>query len=321
MTPALSVVLTTRSGWPPLERTVRCLAEQTIADRIELVVVSFPPGELGPPPPETERLGGGLRVVRLDGHASVATANAEGALAATAPVVAFGEDHSYPVADWAEALLDRHAEGWAVVGPVMRNATPRSAVSWTDWLLGYGLFGDGHPGGEVDFAPGHNSSYKREVLERHAGDLRTFMAAEWVFHRRLREEGERVCIEPRAVTRHVSFGFPVAAARTTFLGGWAGAAVRAHRWPLLRRLVYAAGTPLLPALRAYRFARRLAPEQRRRIPFARILPVLAAGLVLDAAGQAVGFLRPSRDAARDAEHELERLRFVHPADIARLPCG
>ena len=37
--PALSVVLTTRDGWEPVARTVRCLAAQTVADRIELILV------------------------------------------------------------------------------------------------------------------------------------------------------------------------------------------------------------------------------------------------------------------------------------------
>ena len=42
------------------------------------------------------------------------------------------------------------------MGPIVRNANPRTAVSWADYLLGYGPFADGTPGGEVDALPGHN---------------------------------------------------------------------------------------------------------------------------------------------------------------------
>ena len=43
-TPELSVVLTTREGWEPVARTVRCLAAQTVAGRMELVLVSLATG-------------------------------------------------------------------------------------------------------------------------------------------------------------------------------------------------------------------------------------------------------------------------------------
>jgi hypothetical protein len=316
--PALSVILTTRDGWEPVERTVRCLAAQTVADRIELVLVSFAARPPADPPPAVARFAA-HQVVSLPRGGSVAEANAAGVRRARAPVVALGEDHSYPLPDWAEALLARHAEPWAVVGPVVRNANPGTLVSWADFVLGYGPFAEGHPGGEVEAAPGHNSSYKRAVLERCDDRLEQVMAAEWVFHRELRAAGERVYVEPRAITRHVNFGLPGRFVDATFSGARAGAAVRANAWPAWRRAVYLLGAPLIAPLRFVRVVGGLTPGQRRRIPLARTLPAIVLGLLVDAAGQASGFARPAPEPARDADLELERLRFVTPADRADLP--
>jgi hypothetical protein len=311
--PALSVVLTTRRGWAPVAATLRCLAEQTVAERIELVLVSLAPEPPGEPPPEIARLAG-HRVVALPGAGTVAEANAAGALASRAPVVAFGEDHSFPLPGWAEALLARHEEPWAVVGPLVRNANPRTATSRADFLLGYGPFAEGAAGGEAPAAPGHNSSYKRAVLERHAAELEAALAAEWLFHGRLRAAGERVYLEPRAVTRHVNFARPRVFLAVTAKSGRAGASVRAEGWSRPRRLAYAAGSAALPALRLARLLRALPAAQR---PRPRTLPMLLAGLAADAAGQAAGFLTASATLTSDAE--LERIRFIPAADRAELP--
>jgi hypothetical protein len=316
--PALSVVLTTRAGWAPVAATLRCLAAQTVAERIELVLVSFAPGPPGDPPSEVARLAA-HRVVSLPGAGSVAEANAAGALASRAPVVAFGEDHSFPLPEWAAALLDRHAGPWAVVGPLIRNANPRTATSWADFLLGYAPFAEGGGGGEVGASPGHNSSYKRALLERHADELVDAMAAEWLFHGRLRAQGERIFLEPRAITRHVNFAVPHVFLAAKFKAAHSGARVRARDWPRARRLGYCLGSAILPALRLRRLLRDLSPAQRATVPLARVLPMLLAGLVVDAAGQAAGFVSRTSEPARDADLELERVRYIPAADRAELP--
>ena len=316
--PALAVVLTTRSGWEPVEATLRCLAAQTVADRIELVLVALtsePPGE---PPADVARLAG-HQVVALPDAGSVAEANAAGALVSQAPVIAFGEDHSFPLPEWAEALLARHEEPWAVVGPLVRNANPRTATSWADFLLGYAPFAEGGSGGEAAESPGHNSSYKRALLERHAGELVAAMTAEWLFHGRLRAQGERIYLEPCAITRHVNFALPRVFLATKFSAARSGTVVRARGWPWPRRLVYCGGSVILPALRGLRLLRGLSPAQRATVPLARTAPMLLAGLIVDAAGQAAGFVSGASGPAQDADLELERVRFIPAADRAELP--
>jgi hypothetical protein len=317
--PELSVILTSRTGWEPVRRTLDYLAAQTVADRIELVLVLLdgrqPPGN---PPGSVLRLAA-HRCVMASEARSVAEANTAGVRQASAPVVALAEDHAFPEPGWAEALLARHEGRWAVVGPQVRNANPDSLVSWADFVLSYGPFAAGAPGGEASVAAGHNSSYKRAVLERQGSGLEDALAAEWVFHGHLCEEGERVFVEPRAVIAHVNFSRLRPFLHHAFKGGRSGAASRAMRWPLARRLVYAAGCVILPALRLARLARALPPEQRTLVP-RMTLPLILAGLVFDAAGQAAGFARADREHVHGdlLELEIERVRYVSAADASTL---
>ncbi len=317
--PALSVILTTRGGWEPVARTLRYLGEQTISERIELVLVLLdgapPQGE----PPEADGRLAGHRFVPAPEARSVAEANSAGVRHARAPIVALGEDHAFPEPGWAEALVARHEEPWAVVGPVVRNANPDTIVSWADYVLSYAPFAVGQPGGDVATAPGHNSSYKRAILERQGEDLSGALAAEWVFHMRLREEGERVYLEPRAVIAHVNFSRLRPFVVHAFRGGRSHAATRALSWSAARRLVYSLGCAVLPALRLYRVSRTLPRELRRLVP-ALAIPVALAGLVVDAAGQAVGFARsdPAHIHGDLLALELERVRYVTAADAATL---
>ncbi len=317
--PALSVILSTPGGWGPVAATLRHLGEQTIAERIELVLVllagATPDGE----PPEAVGRLAGHRFVPAPEARSVAEANSAGVRHARAPVVAFGEDHAFPEPGWAEALVTRHEEPWAVVGPVVRNANPGTVVSWADYVLSYGPFAVGHAGGDVAVAPGHNSSYKHAVLERQGEGLPGALAAEWVFHTRLRDGGERVYMEPGAVIAHVNFSRLRPFVVQAFRAARSHAAARALGWSVARRLVYSAGCAALPALRAYRLARALPPEQRRLVP-ALALPVALLGLLVDAAGQAAGFAgsNPAHVHGNLLEMEVERIRYVSAADAAAL---
>lgn len=317
--PALSVILSTRDGWGPVARTLDHLADQTIAEQIELVLVvldGLVPEEQ--PPDSVARLAGHQFVAAPESR-SIAEANAAGIRRARAPIVVLGEDHAFPAPRWGEALVARHEEPWAVVGPVVRNANPDTAVSWADYVLSYSSFAVGQPGGDVEFAPGHNSSYKRTILERQGEGLAGALAAEWVFHLRLRQEGERVCLEPEAVLAHVNFSKLRPFLMHAFRGGRSHAATRAMHLSGMRRLVYTLGCPVLPALRGYRVAHTLPTSQRRLVP-ALALPIALAGLVVDAAGQAAGFARrnPAHVHGDLLDLELERVRYVSAADAAAL---
>ena len=203
-TPALSVVLITPDSFETIRRTVKCLTRQTVRERIELVIVA----------PEAARIDvdddlvaplAGVRIVPMASLTPTGPGRAAGIRAASAPVVAFGEEHCFPSTTWAEALLAAHREEVAAVGPAMHNANPDSIVSWADFLIGYGPWAAPIVRQDTEFLPGHNSSYKRAVLIEYGTALETLMEAETVLMWDLRGKGHRLLLEPAAHTAHTNF--------------------------------------------------------------------------------------------------------------------
>ncbi|HEX7977921.1 MAG TPA: glycosyltransferase family A protein [Gemmatimonadaceae bacterium] len=310
--PALSVVLVAGGGLAGIARTMRHLRAQTARDRIELIVVAESAHTL-----DCNALGGAVfaacRVVEVGPITQRGDAAAKGIRAATAPIVAMIEDHSYPEPEWAEAFLRAHAGPWTVVGPVVANANPDYVASWVNYVLSYGIFAPPVAGGERDLLPWHNSAYKREALLPFGDRLGALLEWEGWLQGELRATGHTMYLEPTARTHHanVSRGWSTVglnAQRGRILG-----AQRATReqWPYWRRIVQAAAFPLFPLLQL-RYA--LPAVRRMSIPDAlrpRVYASLGATLGVLAAAEAWGLLTGEGNAiSRMEDYELHRTRHL-----------
>ena len=302
--PALSVVLATPGDYAMIRRTIGFLRVQTVVDAVELVIVA--PSEISLQRDELEGFFN-VEMVSVGPFESCGKANAAGVRAARAPVVVLAEDHAFPDPHWAEVLIEAHGLDWAAVGPAVRNANPRTRISRADILIGYGPWLEPVAGGEVDFLPGHNTSYKRSLLLDYGTDLDTVMEAETILHWNLRAAGHRLHLEPRARIAHLNFAQLGAFTHVHFNGGRIFATTRArHRdWSVLNRWCFAAGTPLVPLIRLWRIVR-----SHPRASFS-VLPILAYGLTVDGLGQLCGCLLGAGDArAKLVRYEFDRVRYI-----------
>jgi Glycosyl transferase family 2 len=287
--PVMSVVLPTPSDFASIATTVRHLSRQSIANRLELVVVAMgrPGFSLDP-----RGCGGlwGSRVVHV-GEASHGQASAAGVRAAEAALVVFAEDHCFPEPGWAEALV-RGYQGpdVAAVGPVFRNANPATLVSWCDFAIGYGPWIDPATSGEQPFLAGHNSSYRREILLGLGSRLEQLLEAETVLHLELRAGGLRLVVEPRARAAHTNFGRFGVWLPVQYHCGRVFAAERARGWGWAKRAFYAAASPLIPCVRLVRALGHLRRAERPRPSLARAAPLLGLGLAADGLGQLMGYV-------------------------------
>ncbi len=310
--PQIAVLLVT-DGFATVRQVVRRLLAQTIRDRIELVLVGESTADLG----EAEDLSpfDSVRRVRVDTRelAELHPARVAGIRAAAAPIVVFGETHSFPEPDYCERLLAAHRAGeWAAVGPGMLNANPASAISWSGLLLDYGAWLAGSPAGPCQHIAGHNGAYRRETLLAYGDELPGLMRADTVLTARLRADGHRFYFEPGARTRHLNVSKPASWVVERFAAGREFAAARLAAAPLARRALFVAGSPLIPVIRLVRIARLVARVDREHRPGWRVLPALAVALVISAAGELCGYALGSspRGARRLAEIELHRERHV-----------
>jgi hypothetical protein len=308
--PLMSVVVVTPDTYATVRKTIRHLRAQNVSHRLELVLVAPQAGRLGLAESELREFHG-YKVVEVGHMKSTARARAAGVREARAPVVALAEDHAFPAPGWAEALVERHKEGWAAVGPVMANANPRSATSWANLLIEYAPWLEGAPGGEREHLPGHNGSYKRDILLAYGERLEAMLDAESVLHWDLRARGHRLYLEPKARTFHQNFSVRASSLPLRFNGGRLFAAARARDWPPRRRALYAAAAPLIPLVRLLRIAREMCAPGRPRHLLPRVLPALAAGLVFDGAGEMAGYaLGPGRAMAKLSDMEFHRRRYL-----------
>ena len=175
----LSVVVVAPYGFGPMVRLVRYLADQTIRERIEVVIVTTSRDELELDAKALEPFGG-YQVVEVGPIRALNYPRRAGIVAARAPIVALTEDHCFPAPDWAEALLRAHQGLWAAVGPAVALANPQRYRAWTNYLLQYGPWVQPTKGGEISDLPGHNSSYKRELLLEYGDELSHLLVADTV---------------------------------------------------------------------------------------------------------------------------------------------
>ncbi len=310
--PALSVILTTPDSYNTVRATVNYLRAQTVAERLELVLVAPSRSSLGVDPSD---LAGFCRwrIVEVGRVRSIGSANAQGIREATAPIVALAEDHAFPVPGWAEALITAHRGPWAAVGSVIRNPNnPRSVIAWADCLIGFGEYLPPIRSGPVERLPGNNSSYKRELLMAYGSRLDALMESETLIHQDLRRQGYQIYLDADAQVLHLNFERLRPFVTVKYLSGRVYGASRASEWSPLRKLLCACATPLIPLIRY----RRLKPHWdacRTVVTLPRGTMLVAwCGLIISAVGELVGCCF-GVGASVERRERLEFHRTVHLA--------
>ncbi len=304
--PQLSVIVITPDNYQTVRQTLAHLRAQTARDQLELVIVA----------PQPEPVAGDFRWIKFvpfTGMASTAAARAAGVRAATAPVVAFVEEHAFPQPDWAAALIEAHRQPYAGIGPAICNANPATLTSWANLIIEYAPWLDPVPGGPAALIPGHNSSYKRAVLLEYGDRLEAMLDAESVLHWDLQGRGQSLAMAPAAKTAHFNFSVIGSSVPLRFNGGRLFAAARCRQWPLAKRILYIVASPLIPVVRLAKLIREMA-KPGRRLPW-RVLPLMFVALVIDGAGELIGYLAGAGDAMRRlTDMEFHRQRYLTAAD-------
>ena len=318
--PALAVVTVTADRYATVRRTLRHLREQTVSDRIEILLVG-PHADSFAELTAAEVAGfAGCQTLVAGPIQEVERAFALGVQAARAPVVALLENHVYPEPTWAAAILRAHEGPWVAVGSIIGNANPASATSWVEHFLTYAFDDVTAAGGEVPRVARNNTTFKRAALLEFGRQLPDALARDGGMLEELTRRGYRFYREPTARMVHLNPSRLAPMLRLRVLSARAFAATRARtgQWSPVRRLVYALASPVFPLLRL----RALWPHLRRhpqRHVFVRIAPLFAIALALDALGQALGFaLGAGESAVRAGLYDLDRLPHLSPADHARF---
>jgi hypothetical protein len=305
----LSVIVVVGDCRERAERMFEAISGQSAADRVEIVVVDAASGST-----KNLRLPAGLsvRYVRVDAGILPGSARYAGIAHATAPVIAFLEDHCFPDKDWAAAILEAHQEGWDAVGYSFVNGSPDAYLYRSVFLGEYGPWAKPHAGGATLRLPGSNVSFKRQALLRFGNRLGELFEMEYLLHESLRHRGSRFCIEPRAVVFHECYADFVELLYCHFLFSRLQAARRTilHSWSCCHRLAMGIVVPIvLPGLQLYR-AWRVLRTHRLFGSWLRAIPVIYLIHQCEAIGESIGLLAGSGNSRRRfARSELNSARI------------
>lgn len=319
--PLLSVILVTARSFRSLRRTLLHLSEQTVRDRIEILIVAPGEASLADMPPGALSPFWGHQVLPV-GEIENGDKQAVAAIrAARAPYLGFVEDHAWLEPSWAEAMVRALDDGWTGVVSRIENANPGTGASWGSYLIAYGTWFGPQPSRPVTQVSRHNVALRRDAL----------LALEPGLEDQLGRDGNLVgVLSARGARFYASTGTSVAhvnASRwsSTFLlryhGGRLSAWKRWRRgWSVPRRLAYVAACPLFPALRYWRIRSELRARDAWRLVPPRGKRGLLATLLVDALGQLVGFALGASAHSIDylAGFEMDRAQHLRRRELGIL---
>ena len=286
----LSVIFVTPNRYEIVQRTVRCLQQQTIRSQLEIIIVAPCEQELFLDQDDVQMFNG-CKVVEVGLGRSAGDTRVAGMKRATAPIVAYIEDHAFPAdANWAEALLLAHQELWGAVAPTLINGNPESLISWASFLLSFGSWRQPQSATAFTDLPWRNVTYRRSVVLEYGDELAALFLAECNLHRDLVSRGYGLLLDPKAVLYHLNFTTLGPMLEEQFTAGRVFAGARSKDWSVLRRMLYLGGGALIPIAKLWRLAPGLASDLRRHRLLPQIIPSLTLGLLAGCLGELTGYL-------------------------------
>jgi GT2 family glycosyltransferase len=288
---------------------LRTLLAQGLGYRMEILLLDRG-GPDAPPVPHADSPH--VRRLPQPPEATFSAMRTAGVAAARAPVVAFVEEHVRVRPGWAEAILAAFRDGWDGVGAAVVPGNPGAGRADAVCLISYGLWYPPFEAGEATMLPGHNASYRTEVLRDLGDELEPLLHVDLELQARLRRQGRRLFMQPEAVIEHLSESSFAQLSRGIHLWYRCYGPLRARRggWSLLRRALYVVATPLVPFYFLAGFALHLRRSGSPHLGLMlRNVPGVLRTHLWGAAGQALGLLFGEGDAAaRFTDYELHEPR-------------
>ena len=287
-TPDLSIIVVSMNDCRSIHNLINHLSQQTIVDKIELVILTAHDNEVRLEDEEMEPYFY-IRISRVDSELSLGEIKAAGVRLANAPVVVFLEDHVFPEAGYAEAIVKAHHKEWAAIGPVMRNANPLTKVSWAQFLIFFYPWVEPTYRQEVDQLTWNCSSYKKDLLLEFGDDLPNLLRAESVLQAKLKIKGFKIILEPDAVCYHYNFNRLKPWLLEIFNVGRVFAFHRSRSWSTFRKLIYFLGSFLIPLIKLGRIFLSIRKVYIGEERLLKILPFMMLGLTVNAAGEMLSY--------------------------------
>ena len=315
--PSISIIMVTDDTYETCRRTIGYLLQQTVIDQIEMIIVGPSRDQIQPDEAELSKFHSN-QIVEVGKVVSVAQTLSAGVVAAKAFYVTYAEEHGFPPPNLAEVLIREFEEGGHVaLGWAMTPANP-GLVSWAHI---YGQFGEAVAplkSGPATRLGGHHGAYSRDLLMEYGDKLHHVVGCEAVLHGDLNKRGVKMYMTGEVVGLHTQVSDFPSYFKHEYIAQRAYAAARMDvmKWSIWRRLLYVAGSPLIPFVRLRRSLRHMRRTGRFRELMPNIAFVMFAGNVAGAIGEALGYVFGADDQVLSQRMavELDRYSYVRASD-------
>ncbi len=290
-TPEMTVVLMVDQRRQRAARSLGSVLAQTAIDRLEILLYDFAHGSK---PPVAGSDHPAVTVIPASYPNSIGAVRLAGFRRASAPLVAFLEEHTRAEPEWAAALLARFTSGpWAGVGAEVLNLNPGGLVGDALFLMNYTGFIAPAEGGPSPLLQGNNSAYRRDSVLALGEDLIDLLEIESLLDWRLGSQGATLYVEPAAKFAHANEHIVLAFWEGNYLFSRLFGALRAQaqHWTPADRWLRVAAAPLLPLLRVARLLRFVRAKRPQDLPLVvRGMPYIISAQYASVIGQSIGLV-------------------------------
>jgi hypothetical protein len=272
--PILSVVVVVGDCLDRLPGCLQSLAEQDIADQMEIVVI-----DAGRDRAQPTALNG-LANARIAAHSPdvcFGQLRAEGVMLCRAPIVAFLEEHCRAMPGWARAITKAFEGPWAAVGGEVHNGNPGIGVSNAVWLMNYERWLPPTFWRETRILPGHNTAYRRDVLLEQGDLLGGLLQSEPLLQWQLAQQGRRLLLDPAVKFAHINETQVSQIVKGYFWWNRHFGMMRAalYRWSTLTKALRVLVAPAVPWVRLLRLLGAIIRRSPHLLPIAaRMTPAI-----------------------------------------------
>jgi GT2 family glycosyltransferase len=292
----VSVVIVSFRSSATILRCLAALVPQIAGRRAELVVVDS--ADDGVPALIARRFPS-VRVIESSTRLFPGDARNVGIAATTGRIVAFADADTIVAPNWIDAILAAHDRPRSTIAPIVGgsvdNATTESTVAWANHFCEFSCWlppGSAMPDRRLPDVPTCCFSVTREAVRRYGPFVEGTYCSDTVFNMRAAANGTIPVFDPSIRTAHIGIVGLGAFTRKRLWHGRSYARIRVaeQRFPAWKRIGYALASPLIAVVLFGRCARRIARLPSYRAHFVHSSPLVAYGMAMWAAGEAIGYL-------------------------------
>jgi len=290
--PALSVIVVSWNARKTIGACLEALRDQETAHDYEVIVVDS--GTDGAADFIEEGFPD-VRLLRCAARKFPGAARNIGLESAQSDWIGFVDADCIAGTGWVNAVVASRHSGASIIGGCIEPANPENYLGWAPYFIEFSRWMSGMPARPTTDVATCNCLMSRSVIAQAGGFREQGYASDTALCWAAAAAGEAVAFDPSFTVGHNNIARLSTFVRKQVFHGrhFARMRVDVRGMGIGRRLLYAAGSVLLPVLLGARLARRVFGTARRhRLKFTLVSPLVLLGLCLWSAGEMAGYLMP-----------------------------